>query len=124
MANVTLRSTHGRVTLPNLKWIGSPPGWPVSSTKEMEVATMSDKSRRVAFFDEKREWGIVLGYLTKTQLDTMRDLNSYKEILIFVNNNEDATPYNIYISSFTHNPERMDLRQLERYRVEMTLREV
>jgi len=85
---------------------------------------MMDKSRRIAFFDEKREWGIVLGFLTKTQLDIMRTLNGYKENLKFINNNEDADEYTIYISSFRHNPERMDARQLNRYKVEMTLRQV
>lgn len=125
LKKVTLESVAGGlVTLPGLMWIGRSPSWPVSSTKEMEVATMSDKSRRVAFFDEKREWGIILGFLTKTQLDIMRTINSYKEILQFVNNNEDATEYDIYISSFSHEPERMDIRQLERYRTEMTLREI
>ena len=125
LENVTLESVAGGlVVLPGLMWIGSPPSWPVSSTKQMEVATMMDKSRRVAFFDEKREWGIILGFLTKVQLDIMRTLNGYKENLKFINNNEDATEYTIYISSFRHNPERMDIRQLSRYRVEMTLREV
>jgi len=125
LENVTLESVAGGlVVLPGLMWIGSPPSWPVSSTKQIEVAVMMDKSRRVAFFDEKREWGVVLGFLTKIQLDIMRTLNSYKEVLKFINNNEDATEYTIYISSFRHNPERMDIRQLERYKVEMTLREV
>jgi len=125
LENVTLESVAGGlVVLPGLMWIGSPADWPVSSNKQMEVATMMDKSRRVAFFDEKREWGIILGFLTKIQLDIMRTLNGYKENLKFINNNEDADEYTIYISSFRHNPERMDIRQLNRYRVEMTLREV
>lgn len=125
LKNVTLESVAGGlVVLPGLTWIGSPPDWPVSSDKQLEVATMMDKSRRVAFFDEKREWGIILGFLTKIQLDIMRTLNGYKEILKFKNHNEDATEYNIYISSFRHKPERMDIRQLERYEVEMTLREI
>jgi hypothetical protein len=125
LENVTLESiAGGLVVLPGLMWIGSVPSWPVSSTKQMEVAMMMDKSKRLAFFDEKREWGIVLGFLTKIQLDIMRTLNGYKENLKFINNNEDATEYTIYISSFSHNPERMDIRQLERYKVEMTLREV
>lgn len=123
MARVTLRSTHGLVTLPNLVWIGSPPSWPVTANKQMEEATMSDKSRRFAFFEVKRDWGIILGFLTKAQLDTMTTLNSYGEVLQFVNYNEDDTEYDVAISSFNYRPERMDIRQLERYRVEMTLRE-
>jgi len=54
----------------------------------------------------------------------MRTLNGYKENLKFINHNERADEYTIYISSFRHNPERMDIRQLERYKVEVTLREV
>jgi len=123
MADVTLESTVEKVTLPGLMWIGSPPSWPVSTDKQMEEATMSDKSRRFAFFGVKREWGIGLGYLTKAQLEVMRTLNGYNEILKFVNNNEDATEYNIVIVAFSHEPERMDIRQMERYKVEMTLRE-
>ena len=123
LKNVTLESTAGLVTLPGLKWIGSPPSWPVSSNKQMEEAVMSDKSRRFAFFGVKREWGIILGYLSKTQLDAMLLLNFYNEILKFKNHNEDATEYEIVIASFNHEPERMDIRQLERYKIEMTLRE-
>lgn len=124
LKNVTLESVAGGlVTLPGLMWIGSPPPWPVSSDKQMEEATMLDGSRHFAFFGVKQEWGIVLGYLSKTQLDDMKLLNSYPEILKFVNNNEDETEYEAVIVSFSHRPERMDIRQLERYRVEMTLRE-
>lgn len=124
MASVTLESVAGGVvTLPNLMFIGSPPSWPVSSNKQIEEAEMSDKSRRFAFFGVKREFTIAFGYLNKTQLDAMILLNSYNEVLKFVNNNEDATEYEVVITAFSHEPERMDIRQLERYRVEMTLRE-
>lgn len=121
---VTLQSTVGRITLPGLMWMGSPPNWPVSANKQMEEATMMDKSRRFAFFGVKREWGIGLGFLTKDQLDIMITLNGYNEILEFVNNNEDADTYDVVIVSFSYEPERMDARRLERYKVEMTLREV
>ena len=84
---------------------------------------MMDKSRRFAFFGVKQEWGIALGFLTKAQLDELITYNELNEILVFTNNNEDATPYNIVIISFSYEPERMDIRQLERYKVEMTLRE-
>lgn len=124
LKSVTLESVAGGlVVLPGLMWIGSPPNWSVSSNKQMEEAIMSDKSRRFAFFSVKREWGIGLGYLSKTQLDTMTLLNSYNEILKFKNHNEDATEYEVVISLFRYEPERMDIRQLERYKVEMTLRE-
>ena len=124
MADVTLLSTTlGLLTLPNLMFMGSPPSWPVSSNKQMVEAIMSDRSRQFAFFGEKREWGIALGFLTKTQLDDLTTYNELNEILTFVNNNEDATPYCVVISAFSYEPERTDIRQLERYKVEMTLRE-
>jgi len=125
MADVTLESTTlGLITLPVLTWMGgSPPSWPVSSNKQMLEAVMSDRSRQFAFFGVKREMTIVLGFLTKTQLDELETYNDLAEILTFVNNNEDATPYQVVISAFSHEPERMDIRQLERYRVEMTLKE-
>jgi len=124
MADVTLESTTlGLLTLPQLTWMGSPPSWPVSSNKQMIEAVMSDRSRNFAFFGVKHEMTVVLGFLTKTQLDNLKAYNDLAEILTFVNNNEDATEYNVVISTFRHKPERMDIRQLERYRVEMTLRE-
>ena len=124
LEKVTLESaTLGLITLPGLLWMGSPPSWPVSSDKQMIEAVMSDRSRQFAFFGIKRQWGIVLGFLNKTQLDDMRTLNALPEILTLVNNNEDATEHDVVISSFRHEPERMDVRQLNRYRVEMTRRE-
>lgn len=123
MASIYLGPSGSEVLLPELTFMGNPPSWPVSSNKQMEEATMSDKSKRFAFFGVKREWSIVLGYLSKTQLDSMTTLNALNQILRFQNNNEDATWYEVVISSFSHEPERMDIRQLERYRVEMTLRE-
>lgn len=123
LKTVTLTSLAGTVVLPGLEWIGSPPSWPVQSDKQMIIAVMSDRSRRFAFYGRKREWGIGLGFLDKTDLDLMLLQNSYNEILQFVNNNEDATEYDVVITSFKHEPERMDIRQLERYKVEMTLKE-
>ena len=124
MANVYLGPAGSMSRLPNLMFMGSPPSWPVYSNKEVEVAKMSDKSKRVAFFGTKGEWGIALGFLTKVQLDDIRGLNELNQILDFQNNNEDDTIYRVFISAFRHEPERMDVRQLERYKVEMTLREV
>lgn len=124
LENVTLESVAGGVViLPGLMWIGPTPSWPVSSNKQLDEGTMSDGSKRFAFFPIKREWGITLGFLTKGQLDIMATLNSYNEVLKFVNHNEDAIEYNVVMSAFSHRPERMDLRQLERYRVEITLRQ-
>jgi len=123
--DVLLGPAGAMVKLPHLMWLkGSPPTWSVSSNKQMEMATMMDKSKRVAFFDVKRECNIGLAYLSKAQLDIMTTLNALNQILYFVNNNEDARCYEVVISSFRHEPERMDIRQLERYKIEMTLKEI
>jgi len=124
MADVYLGPSGAMIKLPRLTFMGSPPSWPVSANKEMEVAVMSDKSKRVAFFGTKRELGIVLGFLNKADLDRMTALNELNQVLDFQNNNEDDTIYEVIISAFRYEPERMDIRQLERYRVEMTLRQV
>jgi len=125
LTDVLLGPAGAMVKLPHLMWLkGSPPIWSVSSNKQMEMATMMDKSRRVAFFDVKREYNIGLAYLSKAQLDIMTTLNALNQILYFVNNNEDARCYEVVISSFRHEPERMDIRQLERYKIEMTLKEI
>ena len=126
MADVTLESTTlGLLTLPILTWMGgSPPSWPVSSNKQMLEAVMSDRSRNFAFFGVKREMTVILGFLTKTQLDNLIAYNKLNEILTFTDNNEDATSYQVVITAFRHEPERMDVRQLNRYKVEMTLREI
>ena len=127
MADVVFTGTlAGTVTLPSLRVIGSPPPWPISASKQIEKAAMSDKSKRFALFDERRVWGIGLGYLTKTQLDAMILLNSRLEILAFVNNNEDATSYNVVITSFSYEPESTDRRgsSNKRYKVKMTVTEI
>ena len=124
LKDVYLGPSGAMIKLPCLTFMGKAPSWPVSANKEMEVATMSDKSKRVAFFGTKRELGIVLGFLNKTDLDRMTALNELNQVLDFQNNNEDDTIYEVVISSFRYEPERMDIRQLERYKVEMTLRQV
>jgi len=124
LKDVYLGPSGAMIKLPILKFIGKAPSWPVSVNKEMEVAVMSDKSNRVAFFRTKRELGIILGFLNKTDLDRMLALNELNQVLDFQNNNEDDTIYEVVISAFRYEPERMDIRQLGRYRVEMTLRQV
>ena len=125
LKKVYLGLPGSEIKLPELMWLkGSPPTWSVSSNKEIEVAKMMDKSRRINFFGVKREWSVGFGYLSKSQLDVLRGLNALNQILHFQNNNEDTTWYDVYISSFSHEPERMDIRQLERYKIEMTLKEV
>jgi len=124
MADVYLGPSGAMIKLPSLTFMGKAPSWPVSVNKKMEVALMSDKSNRVAFFGTKREQGIALGFLNKTDLDRMTALNELNQVLDFQNNNEDDTIYKVVISAFRYEPERMDIRQLERYRVEMTLRQV
>jgi len=45
------------------------------------------------------------------------------QILRFKNEHEEDVWYDVVITSFSHEPERMDIRQLERYKVSITLEE-
>jgi hypothetical protein len=104
--------------------MGNPPAWPVSTKKQMEKAKMSDGSINVAFFGTKKVFTIKYGFLTDDELTIFKSLNALNQILRFKNEHEEDIWYNIFISSFSHDPERMDIRQLERYKMSMTLEEI
>ena len=123
MADVNLGPAGAEITLPALKFMGGPPSLPVSANKQIEEAEMSDKSKRWAFYGIKREWPLIFGYLTLAELNVLRGLNDLNQVLRFQNNNEDATWYNVVITSFRHDPERTDIRSLGRYKCEMILSE-
>lgn len=123
MADVNLGPVGAEVTLPNLRFIGSPPALRTSTNKQIKSVTMSDKSKRWDFGQIKRQWSIVLGYLSKTQLDAMLTLNALNQTLHFQNNNVDATWYYVVITSFTWEPERTDMQFIARYKCRMVLKE-
>jgi len=125
LANVYLGPEGSETVLPRLEAIGdSLPAWPVSTDKQAEKAKMSDGSYRWAFFGTKKVFEIAYGNLSSTQLETLKALNELNQVLRFKNEYEEDVWYDVVISRFSNEPERMDIRQLERYRVTMTLEEV
>ena len=93
---------------------------------------MSDKSRRLAFFSGPvdgvwRDLTLGWGYLTKTELTTLLNLVALKQILIYQNEFEEAGGaelYDVYIVSFSYEFVRTGIRDLQRFRADMVLRQV
>jgi len=118
--------------LPDIKYIGSPPALPVSVNPRTDEVEMSDRSRRIAFFDgNKREWSLGWGYLTKAELTFLQGRVALKVQLAYRNEFEELNPgagpaetYFVYIVSLTYEFERTGIRSLQRFRAEMTLREI
>jgi len=123
MDNVFLGPSGSETKLPRLTFMGSPPAWPVTTKKQIEKATMSDRSIKVAFFGTLKIFQINYGYLTIAQLEQFKALNELNQILRFKNEHEEDVWYSVFISAFSHDPERMDIRQLDRYKISMTLEE-
>lgn len=123
MPNVFLGPSGSETKLPILTFMGSPPSWPVTTKKQIEKAQMSDRSIKIAFFGTLKVFQVEYGFLTTAQLETFKALNELKQILRFKNEHEEDVWYTIVISAFSHEPERMDIRQLDRYKISMTLEE-
>lgn len=113
------------VALPDIKYVGDAPALPVTVDPRTDEVEMSDKSRRLAFFDdEKREWPLGWGYLTKAELDVLLGFAAQKQTLWYKNDFEDAAAwYEVYVVSFTYEFVRTGIRTLKRFRAEMILRE-
>jgi hypothetical protein len=109
--------------LPGFKYIGSAPAWPVATKKQMTKARMSDSSIKIAFFGTRKVFQIRSGYLTNAELAIFKVLNELNQILLYRNEFEENVEYRVVIIDFTHDPERMDARQLDRYKISMTLEE-
>ncbi|MEE9613110.1 MAG: hypothetical protein V3W19_17775 [Desulfatiglandales bacterium] len=118
--------------LPDIKYIGSPPGLPITVNPRTEEVEMSDKSRRVAFFaGDKREFTLGWGYLTKAELTTIQGRLALKVLLAYRNEFEELNPgagpaetYTVYIVSLSYEFVRTGIRDLQRFRAEMTLRQI
>ena len=123
MPNVFLGPSGSETQLPVLTFMGNPPSWPVSTKKEMKKAKMSDGSIKVAFFGTRKVFQIAYGFLTTTQFEVFKALNELNQILRLKNEYEEDVWYNVVITAFSHDPERMDIRQLYRYKITMTLEE-
>ena len=124
MPNVFLGPEGRETTLPHVSFIGSIPSWLVSTKKQYEKATMSDRSYMYAFFGTKKVFQIEQGFLSASDLAIQLALNALNQILRYKNEHEEDVWYEVVITNFSHEPVRMDLRQLERYKVSMTLEEV
>jgi len=113
------------IPLPDVKYIGAAPGTPVTVDPRTEEVEMSDKSRRLAFFDDvKRELPLGWGYLTKAELDVLLMISGIKNVMRYKNDFEDpATWYEVYVVSFTYEFVRSGIRKLQRFRAEMVLRQ-
>ena len=123
MANIYLGPLGAEVLLPVLSFMGGRPSLPITENKQLEMGTMSDRSRRWASFPIKREWPLILGFLTLAQMDVLRDLNALNQSLRYQNNNIDATWYNVMITSFKLEQERTDISNLGRYKCDIRLKE-
>jgi len=113
----------GTELLPVVKYIGAAPDFPETIDPQTEEAMMSDRSRRWAFFSGVIEWGLGWGYLTLTQLNTLRALVNLKQILKFQNNFVDATVYDVVIVAFSYEPVFPGIRYYQHYKADMTLRQ-
>ncbi len=123
MADVLLGPSGSETVLPNVRFIGSSPDWPVSTNKQARKMQMSDGSFRWAFFGTLKVFQIGFGYLSNADLLILKNLNERNEILRYKNEHEENVWYNVVISSFNHTPERVDIRGLDRYKTTMTLEE-
>ena len=123
MPSVWLGPSGAVAALPGFKYIGSAPAWPVGTKKQMTKARMSDSSIKIAFFGTRKVFQIRSGYLSNAELAIFKALNELNQILLFRNEFEENVEYRVVITDFTHDPERMDARQLDRYKISMTLEE-
>lgn len=128
MSSVLLGPSGSEVTLPVLRWLGGSrlavPSWPVTINKQLSEKTMIDRSSRWGHYGKKREWSIELGYVSKAELDSLETLYGYSQALRFQNNNESSTWYDVVmVPPFDYEPVRMDIRQLEKYKVRINLKE-
>lgn len=124
MANVFLGPEGSETLLPAVEFIESPPSWSVSTKKQAQKVQMSDGSYRWAFFGTKKVFGIGFGYLSNDDLAILKALNELNQVVRFKNLYEEDVWYEVVISDFSHDPERMDIRQLDRYRTTMTLEQI
>lgn len=131
LKKVHLRIPGGADTLlPDIKYIGDAPALPITLNPGTEEVEMSDKSRRMAFFTGPtegawRDFSLGWGYLTKAELDSLLGLVTRKIIWEYKNDFEDNVRwYDVYIVSFGYEFVRTGIRDLQRFRAEMILREV
>jgi len=118
MADKKLGPNGSEVTLPGTFTISLP----VDMPKQVEKVKMSDGSFRWAFFKEQRKWRLNWTKLTKAQLDTLKTLWGYNQLLHWQNNDESTTWYNVVITDFSY--DSVDpISATKYYKASMTLEE-
>lgn len=125
MADVKLGITGSEYNLPVLRYIGGPPGLPVSIEPQTEEAKTSDGSSRWAFFEGKRQWSLAWGYLTYAELLVpLLRLVNIKGVLHFQPGWESTTIwYDVVIVSFSYEFIDTGIKKFKRFKADMTLRE-
>lgn len=124
MTSILLGPEGDEERLPTLEAFGSIPTWTVKTKIQSTKSKMSDGSYKWAFFDHKKVFQASFGNLTNTELSIFKTLNALNQILRYKNEFEEDVWYDIVMSDFSHDPERIDMRQIDRYRIKMTLEEV
>jgi len=109
--------------LPKVKYVGGAPDFPSTFYPQTEEATMSDRSRRWAFFSGVTEWGLGWGYLTLPQLNQLKAIVALNRILKYRNDFEDTTEYDVVITDFSWEPTFPKMRSFQHYKADMTLRQ-
>jgi hypothetical protein len=106
MPSLKLGTSGSEVTLPVLGRIGGVPTINVNESPQLQEATMSDGSRRVARFTTKRSWdGLRWDALTLSQLAVFQGLSAIDAPLRFQLGHEGTTWYTVYISAFAWEPD-------------------
>ncbi len=95
---------------------------PVDMAKQVEKVRMSDGSFRWAFFKEQGKWRLNWTKLSKAQLDALKTLRDYNQLLHWQNNDESAIWYNVVITEFSY--DSVDpISATKYYKASMTLEE-
>lgn len=81
---------------------------PVTIRKNIDKAMMSSGSIRWNFKKDQKVWEITFPNITKSELDDLKTLDSYKQILRWQNQDESETWYDVVITDFSYDSEDPD----------------
>ena len=118
MANINLGPSGSMTTLP-----ATVTALPIDLPRMAERSEMSDGSRRVAFKTTYRAWKLSWTKLTAAQITTLRGLHELNITLTFQNNDESATIYTVWVTSFSWTPINLGAGTLM-FAAEMTIEQI
>jgi hypothetical protein len=126
MADIKLGPEGSEIILPQIRWRGgSAPEIPIEYNLNVETEEMSDKSKRVAFFEQKRIFTYEWSGLTKAQKDIIEERANDRQIQRLQDNWESATWYDVVITAFTYHKLASTYHTgTIKYNVSLTLEEV